>query len=71
MQKSFCPRLFPSIWALRLLQKLDFAQIVLHNDFFEVKILKAFEYQKAEESKRKYYVKEPSGLDTQLLTFHQ
>ena len=46
--------------------KLNFAQILLH-----IKTLKSFEYQKAEESKRKYYVKEPIGLDTQFLTFHQ
>ena len=35
---------------------MDFAKIMLHNDFCELETLKAFDYQKVEERKRIYYV---------------
>ena len=46
-----------------MLKHGNFAQTI------EVKTLKPFDYQKAEERKRLYHDKEPIGLDTQFLPF--
>ena len=56
-------KLLSTIFINFMLKHGNFAQRI------EVKTLKLFDYQKAEERERMYHVKEPIGLDTQCLPF--